>query len=252
MKINNLPGSPLFSAKEYMTQRYQKKENKPINKVVEMINNKMKDESALLEISNKSIQKLKVRNLLKLKGFEGKISDNLKAIEEKYETLTGLKDKLDLITELVEKYNKLIGSEGLATSGSRGSAEDEQISEGSRFWEGFSEERKTITESINELSDLIEEVEKMKAQREGKEYKAEGSIAEKFRNFRMGDISISKDILKEAKDLVEAEIRELYEEIEKMKKLIDEIMESQKKEISSEKENISSQIKFLRNMVDNL
>jgi len=198
----------------------------------------MKNEAAILEISNQSIQKLVVRNLYKMEEFKGKISDNLKVIKEKYDTLYEADSKLKNISNLVGKYMKLMSDEGLETNDNKS---NELLESG-----------KTITKIINGLADMIEDIERMKAEREETEYDFSGSIAEKFKNFSLSDISKSMAILKEAKNLIQKEIQEVYKEIAKMMEKIEKILDSEKKEILSEKENVSDQMSYIDSVINNL
>lgn len=398
MNVNSLSSKSFFAAKEDITSIYQKKENNPLNKVVKSINNRMENEAAILEISNQSIQKLMVRNLYKIEEFKGRISENLKVIKEKYDILFEADSKLKNISDLVEKYKKLMSDEGLETNDSHAAIEDMQTRDNSKISEEFLEESKTIiekikefgakaetdkakelflesvqgisdmlktteafktesalpetsetkvqelqaisvhkvedlgikilmnfneikytqipplksndslddisdsvkefmgnlcneivkvpsksvtekeifeaksmqvlndnnksdellesgktiTESINDLADMIADIEQMKAEREGTEYDVSGSIAESFKHFSLSDISKSRDILNKAKNLVQKEIQEIYKEIAKIMEKIEKILDSEKKEILSKKENVSDQISFIDNVINNL
>ena len=230
MKINHSNTDSFSFYKQMIGQMHQKKEMQPINKVAEFIKSKMTNEAVALELSNEGIQRLKIRNLHKVESINERINNKLEEVKQKLDYLSEVDKSIDEIYEIVNEFMKNYRAE-LEKNNSQGAPsnkiseqEDVQTVDNSVSKE-MQEEAKTIEELMKNLADMIEAVEKMKAQREGTEYISEGSIAEGFRNVDfIGNTLQGLGILGQGKELIRGEIHQLYKEIAELQNQVSNML----------------------------
>ncbi len=251
MKINsiNLNNTQLFSANTRTT-----------NKAAELINNKLANQAVSLELSKEGMQQLKIRNLYKAEEIKTKIDEGLEAAKQKLDFLTEV-DKCidDILTEIRNYMENLRKEIPAATDDEALDAEaatelENPMVAGSNVELSTepTEEARYIEGLINDLADMLEIVEKSKAQREGTQYQPEDSLAQGLRG-----IDFTKDhiktvgLLNEAKAMIMDEIQELYRQIAEMQEQFDSLLGLEpKNKNSSQQEGLEDMLEAIKAAFD--
>ncbi len=251
MKINsfNLSNTQLFSAN-----------TRTVNKAAELINNKTENQAVALELSKEGMQRLKIRNLFKAEAIQTKIDEGLEAARQKLDFLTEVDKSIEEILKEISNYIENLGEE-IQEATDDDAVDPEAMTEldgtvdpivNEALLEEPTEEIKHIEGLINDLADMLEAVEKNKAQREGTEYIEDDSLAQDLRG-----IDFSKDhikaigLLNGAKSLIMEEIQELYKQIGEMQKQVDNLLGIEPKDKdSSQQQGLEEMLAAIKAVFD--
>ncbi|AOT69941.1 hypothetical protein [Geosporobacter ferrireducens] len=210
-------------------QEHPQRQNQKLNKVCEMIETKISNKAVSLELSEEAIQKLKIRNLYRTEKLENKIEEYYKTFEQKANLLTEIDKTLD---EILNSFKSFWDKAANQKESSEPAGEQqetpaiEETPENHNLNDELLAEANDIEKSIKDIADLIEAVEKMKAQREGVSYSQEDSLATQFRNADLlNDPSSAWKAVNEAKKMLLDELLELSKRVGEMEKEIEKMMQ---------------------------
>ncbi|MEW9123480.1 MAG: hypothetical protein AB2421_12295 [Thermotaleaceae bacterium] len=206
------------------------RQNLKTNRASEIIESKIINKAVSLELSEEAIQKLKIRNLYRTEKLENKIQEYYESIERKEKFLTEVDKTLDEILDSLKTFMEKTKEEINPTEAIEESQSDlspNELLEGEKLKDELLTEANTIEDRMKTIADMIEAVERMKAQREGGTYQQEGSLAEQFRNADLiNNFAAATKAVHEAKAMIAEELDELYKKIAEMEEDIEKMMQN--------------------------
>ncbi|MBB6217889.1 hypothetical protein HNQ80_004025 [Anaerosolibacter carboniphilus] len=247
MNINSLSDTPFSSYKQMITQGHQRQENQPINKAAEVIQNRMNNMAVALELSKEGVQQLKLRTLDKAKKIEKSIEEKFVLADQKQKFLSELDKSINNVIndfdDFMEKVKDQISDSKSKNSLEENTFDPERVQddkpiidflENNDISKELIEAANAIEENMSSIADMIEIVERAKAQRENSEYQEKDSITDRLKNADvLRNYMESRLALGQASDLIRKELSLLKFEISKLEAeiydMLDSIDENQEK-----------------------
>lgn len=240
MNINNLSNTPFPSYKQTITQGHQRQENQPINKAAEVIQNRMNNIAVALELSKEGVQQLKLRILDKAKKIEKSIEEKFALVDQKHKFLSELDKSINNVINDFDDFMEKVKDQ-MSDSKSKDSLEESTFDpervqddkpiidfiENNDISKELIEAANVIEENMSSIADMIEIVERAKAQRENSEYQEKDSINDRLRNADViRNYMESRLALGQASDLIRKELSLLKFEISKLEAEIYDMLDS--------------------------
>lgn len=249
MKINsfNLNSSPIFASRQ-----------QNLNKAAELVNTKMENQAVALQLSKEGVQRLKVRNLKKSEELQTRIDEGLEKIKQRLNLLSEVDRFIEEIQKAVTDYMENYQQPMEEPTGEEAeieaiSPQEEPVDTAGEIdiQEEASEEAKYIDSLMKELADMLETVEKNKAQREGTAYQPDDSLAGAFREIDFSsDYLNSISLMNKAKSMIRDEIQKLYDQLAEMQKQVDSLLGvAPKNQDSSHQQGLKEMLKEINDLL---